>query len=456
VSKPLLLIADDDESLRRVLEFQLREAGYETLAADNGLTALELFTERECACLIADVQMPGLTGLELVRRANAVRPETPALVITAFSDVDTAVTAMRAGAFDFITKPFNRAQILLTVEKALAYGRALAENRQLRRVLHERYEWPNIIGDAPALRRVLEAAGRVAQTDATVLLTGASGTGKELIAKGIHFNGRRAEGPFIPVNCAALPETLIEAELFGYKRGAFTGATADAKGKFEEAANGTLFLDEISALPLSLQPKLLRVLQEQEIVRLGENHPRRVNARIVAATNQDLRGLVKAGEFREDLFFRLSVVPLELPPLRARREDIPLLAEHFLRVAAAKYGRGALRLNREVFAAFSRYAWPGNVRELENTIERMAILADGNTLTLADMPEHITETNANSSLFFSLPPDGLSLEDLERELISEALAMHGGNQTHAARYLNITRSALIYRMQKRGLSEGAA
>lgn len=447
-----ILIADDDDSLRRVLEFQLREAGYKTLTAADGLTALDLFTAQDVACLIADVRMPGLNGLELLRRANAVRSATPVLVITAFGDVNTAVAAMRAGAFDFITKPYARAQLLLTLEKALTYGATQAENRQLRRLVHERFQFAHVIGTSAAMRRVLERAERVAQTDVTTLITGASGTGKELIAKGLHFNGPRAKGPFIPVNCAALPEQLIEAELFGHKRGAFTGAVTDAKGKFAEAHGGTLFLDEISELPLALQPKLLRVLQEQEVVRVGESVPRRVDVRIIAATNRDLPAMIAAHTFRADLYFRLAVVPLELPPLRARREDIPLLTEHFLQVSRTRHQRGPLRLAREVQAVLARYDWPGNVRELENTVERMTVLADGDTLTLADVPEHIRQPAPRvGGVAWELPPEGLSLETMEREIITQALLLHDGNQSRTARYLGITRSALIYRMQKHGL-----
>ena len=453
---PRLLIADDDESLRRVLEFQLREAGYQVLTAPDGLAALDIFTNQDIACLITDLRMPQLSGLELLRRVNAANHETPVIVITAFGDVETAVEAMRGGAFDFITKPFNREQILLTLEKALRFGRAIAENRQLRRLVHESFRLENVVASSPRMKSVLDAVEKVARTDATVLLTGESGTGKELIAKGIHFNGARADKPFIPVNCAALPETLIEAELFGYKRGAFTGAHADSKGKFEEASGGTLFLDEISALPPALQPHLLRVLQEQEIVRLGESAPRKIDVRIIAATNRNLGTMVSDGQFREDLYYRLAVVPIDLPPLRERREDIPLLAEHFLRQTRQRHGNGALSLDRQTFAALSGYSFPGNVRELENLIERLVVLADGDTITPDDLPNNIRQPPAHAAnVLLELPPGGLSLENVERAIIQQALAMHGGNQTHTARYLDITRSALIYRMQKHGLNEGS-
>ncbi|GAC1446497.1 MAG: sigma-54 dependent transcriptional regulator [Pyrinomonadaceae bacterium] len=451
-----ILVADDDDSLRRVLEFQLREADYDVLTAPDGLAALDIFTAQKVDCLITDLRMPGLSGLELIKRANAIQMETPIVVITAYGDVATAVEAMRAGAFDFITKPFNRDQILLTIEKALVFGHTISENRNLRRLVHERFQLENVIGTSARIERVLEIVERVAATDATVLISGESGTGKELIAKGIHFSGARANAPFIAINCAAIPETLIESELFGHKRGAFTGATSDAKGKFEEASGGTLFLDEISAMPLSAQPKLLRVLQEQEIVRLGESAPRPVDVRITTATNRDLRTLIEDGGFREDLYFRLAVIPVELPPLRERREDIPLLAEHFLKQVNERYGRANLRLDREVFAALSNHSFPGNVRELENTIERMVVLAKGDTITIEDLPENIRRPVTNAAnVLLELPPQGLSIEQVEREIIRQALEMHGGNQTRTARYLDITRSALIYRMQKHDLATPA-
>ncbi len=450
-----ILLADDDDSLRRVLEFQLRESGYEVLTAEDGLTALDLFTVREVDCLITDLRMPGLSGLELLRRAGAMRGETPVVVITAYGDVETAVEAMRAGAFDYVTKPFNRDQMLLTIKKALVFGRAISENRQLRRLVHEKFRLENVVGTSQRMQKVLDLVERVSRSDATVLITGESGTGKELVAKGIHFSGPRAARPFIAVNCGALPEALIESELFGHKRGSFTGAVADAKGKFEEASGGTLFLDEISAMPTALQPKLLRVLQEHEIVRLGESAPRRIDVRIVAATNRNLRTMIEDGTFREDIYFRLAVVPIELPSLRERREDIPLLVEHFLKRASARHGGGNLRLDREVHVALSAYSWPGNVRELENTVERMVVLARGEQIAVEDLPENIHHPSKHAAnVLLELPPEGLSIEEVEREIIRQALEMHGGNQTHAARYLDITRSALIYRMQKYGLAGG--
>jgi len=448
-----ILIADDDDSLRRVLEFQLQEAGYAVLTAENGAQALEIFSSETIDCLITDWRMPQMSGAELLKRAGAINSEVPIIVITAFGDVETAVEAMRGGAFDFITKPFNRQAILLTVEKALKYGQVFAENRRLRRLIHEDFRLENVVGNSEKMRRVFGLVERVAQTDVTVLIEGESGTGKELIAKGIHFSGSRRDKPFVAVNCAAIPETLIEAEFFGYKKGAFTGATQESKGKFEEANGGTLFLDEISAMPLALQTRLLRVLQEQEITRLGENTPRKINVRIVAATNENLTELIKQNEFREDLYYRLAVVPISLPALRERREDIPLLTERFLKKSAAKHNIRQPKIEREVFNVFFNHAWMGNVRELENVVERMVVLSDNKTLSLKDVPENIKNVEPTSgSLWFSLPNEPINLESIECEILREALNRFDKNQSQTARYLGITRSALIYRMQKYGLS----
>ncbi len=307
------------------------------------------------------------------------------------------------------------------------------------------------------MRETLERTGRVAATDATVLISGESGTGKELIAKAIHFNGARRTKPFIAVNCAAIPEGLIEAELFGYRRGAFTGAVRDSRGHFEEAHGGTLFLDEVSAMSLTVQAKLLRALQESEVTRLGESTARKVDVRIIAATNRNLPTMIEDGTFREDFYFRLAVIPVELPPLRERREDIPPLAEHFLRRACERHNaRGDMKISPEVYARLSAYSFPGNVRELENLIERVVVLAQGDVIRLEDLPDNIRHPPAHAAnVLLNLPPEGFSIDEVEREIIRRALEMHDGNQTRAARYLDVTRSALIYRMQKYGLASAA-
>ncbi len=447
-----ILLVDDDDSLRRVLEFQLLEAGYLVAALSDGGDALELFATEEFGCLITDWRMPRVSGSQLIQRASVINSDVPIIVITAFGEVETVVEAMRGGAFDFITKPFNRQEILLTVEKALKYGSALAENRRLRRRVNEEFRPANIIGDSESMRRVFDLIERVSKTDVTVLIEGESGTGKELIAKAIHASGARREQPFVAINCAAIPESLIEAELFGYKKGAFTGAIAESKGKFEEAEGGTIFLDEIGSMPMQSQSRLLRVLQEQEVTRLGENQRRKINVRIIAATNEDLSELIKQNGFREDLYYRLAVVPITVPPLRERREDIPLLADYFLTRSASKHGLNPPRIARDVFKVLFEHAWMGNVRELENLIERMVVLSDGAQLELGDVPDNIRYPSpAIGELWFELPAEPINLEDVEREIIRESLRRHDGNQSQASRYLGVTRSALIYRMQKYGL-----
>ena len=447
-----ILLVDDDDSLRRVLEFQLVEAGYRVVSESDGREALNRYSGEEFDCVITDWRMPKMTGSQVVQQLTAINSEIPIIVITAFGDVETAVEAMRRGAFDFITKPFNRQDILLTVEKALKYGSALAENRRLRRQVNENFRIENVIGTSESMRAVFDLVERVSKTNVTVLIEGESGTGKELIAKGIHASGTRRDGAFIAINCAAIPETLIEAELFGYKKGAFTGAAQESKGKFEEANGGTLFLDEISSMPLQSQTRLLRVLQEQEITRLGENSPRKIDVRIIAATHENLPELIKENSFREDLYYRLAVVPIVIPPLRERREDIPVLTEFFVTRSASKHRVKPPKVGREVFKLFFDYPWMGNVRELENMVERMVVLSDGDTLTRDDIPESVRNpSSSNGELWFSLPTDSINLDHLEREIIRTSLARHDGNQSQTSKYLGITRSALMYRMQKYGL-----
>ncbi len=444
-----ILLVDDDDSLRRVLEFQLDEAGFSVHAVSDGRQALELFADQEFDCLITDWRMPKMTGSQLVQQATAINSEVPIIVITAFGDVDVAVEAMRGGAFDFITKPFNRQDILLTVEKSLKYGAALAENRRLRRQIHEESRIENVIGSSDGMRQVFDIVERIAKTNVTVLIQGESGTGKELVAKGIHYSGPRKDQPFIAINCAAIPESLIEAELFGYKKGAFTGAAGESKGKFEEANGGTLFLDEISSMPIMSQTRLLRVLQEQEVTRLGETAPRKIDVRIIAATNEDLESLIKENKFREDLFYRLAVVPVTIPPLRDRREDIPILTEYFAARSAAKHDIKPPKIDRDVFKIFFDHPWMGNVRELENLVERMVVLSDSDRLSADDIPANVkSPAQSNGDLWFSLPAEPINLEDIERNIIRASLARHEGNQSQTAKYLGITRSALIYRMQK--------
>ena len=448
-----ILVIDDEESVRRILEFNLREDGYDVLTAPNGLTGLELFQSRAVHLVLTDVKMPELGGMELLPRLKAVQPDLPIVVLTAHGTIDTAVEAMKLGAFDFLTKPFTREQVRHSVRKALEVGALTRENRQLREIIADRFSFGNMIAGSRAMAAVTDMAARVAQSDATVLLEGESGTGKELLAKALHFNGQRARRPFVTVNCAAIPENLLESELFGHRRGAFTGAIADKKGRFEAAESGTIFLDEIGELPLNLQVKLLRVLQEKEIDKVGDSRPIRVDVRVIAATNRDLSKMVADGTFRDDLYYRLAVVPIQLPPLRDRREDLPLLVDHLLRKHADRLGRPRPAVTKAVHAALHAYPWPGNIRELENLIERALVLDKDGQLDLDDFPDRLhTAHRQVGRLRLELPDEGISLEEVERDLLVAALDKHDWNQTHAAAYLRITRSTLLYRMQKFNLT----
>lgn len=450
-SKTILLV-DDDASLRRVLAHHLTEAGYYVLTAADGKEGLSLFTEQTVDMVITDIQMPELSGLEMMRRINVMSPDVMVLVITAHGSIETAVEAMKLGAYDYITKPFNREELLLTVAKGLEYTALVRENRSLKQFIESRFTLNNIIGNSNAMQRVFNLVEKVARTDLAILITGESGTGKELIAKAIHQHSTRRDGPFVVINCGAIPEGLLESELFGHRKGAFTGAYANARGKLEAADKGTVLLDEIGELPLALQVKLLRVIEGGEFSRVGETETRRAEVRFLAATNRDLAKMVEDGRFREDLYFRLKVVPVHLPPLRERREDIPLLADYFLKEVAQRYERAGLHFEKEVFRYFQAYSWPGNIRELKHTVERLAVIAESDAIGIKDLPDNMTETTSNASnVLIQLPDDGIDLEEVEREILRQALEKRGGNQTRAAQYLNITRSALIYRMQKYGL-----
>lgn len=445
---PILLI-DDDESLRRVMEFSLTESGYSVQAAANGEEGLSLFEKGLFHAVITDITMPGMNGLEVLSKIHSRDPHLPVIIITAYGTIENAVEAMKQGAFDYITKPFNRDELRLTLDRALTMQRLEEENRELRAEVKGKYRFESIIGTSEKLRAVLDLAGRVSASDTTVLITGESGTGKELLAKGIHYNSRRAQGPFVAVNCAAIPENLIESELFGHVRGAFTGAVRDKAGKFELADNGTLFLDEIAELRTDLQAKLLRILQERKLDRVGDSRPIPVDVRVIAATNRDIERSVKEKTFREDLYYRLSVIPLHIPPLRERREDIPVLVNHFLK----KYNPGQdVTLDNEALAVLTGYGWPGNVRELENVIERASVLKRSGTITIHEIPDKLKPGKPGvENIILNLPDEGLSLEELEKNLILKALERHRGNQTRAAEYLRITRPTLIYRMEKYGL-----
>ena len=447
-----VLLADDDESLRRVQEYQLAKAGFIVTTCADGKAALDEFRENLHDLVVTDIRMPELDGLELLERLRAISPETPVIVMTGHGTVDTAVQAMKDGAFDFLTKPFPTDKLHLTLERARKMARLQRENRELRRAVEHTFRFENLVGSSEAMRRLYELLELTAPTMSTALIGGETGTGKELVARAIHYNSPRREAPFVTVNCGALPDSLVEAELFGHRKGAFTGADSNRPGKFEAADGGTLFLDEIGEIPLELQPKILRALQTGEIDRIGQDHPSRIDVRIVAATNSDLEQAVAEGTFRRDLYYRLAVVQITVPPLRERQDDIPLLAQHFLARFSERNQRSGLRFPPEVFSLFDRYAWPGNVRELENAVERMLVLSRDDVLSLDALPDQIVGATETDQAPVRLPDGGVDFESLERDFIQQALRRTQGNQTQAARLLGLTRSTLLYRMQKFKLS----
>ncbi|MFZ0389137.1 MAG: sigma-54 dependent transcriptional regulator [Calditrichia bacterium] len=436
---------DDDINLSKVLAHQLRRHDYDVFTAPDGKKGLEIFHQKKPEVVLSDIQMPGLSGIDVLRAVRKESSDTIIILITAYGSVENAVEACRLGADDYITKPFGQEQLLFVMEKALQLRRLQQENSRLRLELQSRYTFGNMIAHSTAMEEVLRMAGRVAASDASVLLLGESGTGKELLARAIHFNSPRKEQPFITVNSPAIPDNLIESELFGHVKGAFTGALRDRAGKFELADKGTIFLDEIGDLQESVQAKLLRVLQEMEFERLGESRPIKVDVRVIAATNQDLQKLMAENRFREDLYYRLSVVPLQIPPLRKRRQDIPYLAEHFLK----KYGGDAPKpLSGKALEILENYSWPGNVRELENIIERALVLTEGNEIGPESLPQHLQQPRhtspADSADAGVLQP----LPELEKQAIRAALKESGGNQSRAARLLKIPRHVLLYKMKK--------
>jgi two-component system NtrC family response regulator len=447
-----VLLVDDDENLRRVLEYQLSQAGYDVTTRAAADEALRELGDRPFDLLITDILMPGMDGIELVERVRIRYPDVAVIVITAHGDVARAVRAMQLGALDFLEKPFGRERLRVSVERALEFAGLRDENRRLRAAVQEHRSFENIVGDSPALRAVLADLERAADSDATVLILGESGTGKELVARALHLRSGRRDGPFVVVNCGAIPESLIESELFGHRRGAFTGATQDHVGRFERASGGTLFLDEVGELPPPLQPKLLRALQEGEVDTIGAGAPVQFDARVIAASHRDLETRVREGAFREDLWYRLNVVPLRIPPLRERLEDLPVLTEHFLLRHARRHGRAVPRLDPEVFDRFQRYDWPGNVRELENLLERFVVLGRSEEVTVDDLPAALREELPRfGGALVELPHGGIVLDDLERSLIEEALRRCSNNRSAAARFLGISRQTLLYRMQKFGL-----
>lgn len=441
-----VLVVDNEQRMCQVLRAALEGDGHHVAMAFDGQAALEAFAREPFDVVICDLKMPGMDGLQVLKEFKARAPEVEVILMTAYATAQTAVEAMKQGAYDYLIKPFETDELRLKVGHIIEKRQLAEENVALRQQLRHTLEVAYVVGRSEAMEKVYRMVHKVAPTDATVLLRGESGTGKELIARAIHELSPRAEKPFVAVSCGALPENLLESELFGYEKGAFTGADRRKEGLFEVAGEGTLFLDEIGDISLATQVKLLRVLQTHEMVRLGATHPIPVRARIIAATNRDLESALRAGSFREDLYYRINVFPIVLPPLRERREDIPELVNHFLK----KHGGAKAAIDPDALAALMRYQWPGNVRELENVVERAVIITGGGVISRSDLPSHVAYTGEILGTQ-DIPSEGMSLEDMERILIIKALDKARGNKTEAARLLGVTRRRLYSMMERLGV-----
>jgi nitrogen regulation protein NR(I) len=465
-----ILIIDDDATIRNVLTTFLAENGLQVEAAKDGERGLALLRDSHFDVILCDLIMPGINGLDILKQLSAANNTIPFILITAYGSIQTAVEAMKIGAFDYVTKPFVLDELMIIIKRAIEISNVHKENIMLKKQLKRKYNFKGLIGDSPGMRKVYELIEKISQTDSTILITGESGTGKELVAKTLHFNSARAQGPFVAVNCAAIPKDLLESELFGHEKGAFTGASQTRVGRFELANRGTLFFDEVSELDPSLQVKLLRVLQEREFERVGGTKTIKTDARILAATNTDLEKLTKEGGFREDLFYRLNVIPLHIPPLKKRTGDIPLLLDHFVNEYAAKRKRKPLRFAKNVMERLMQYEWTGNVRELENVIERLTVLAGGDFIELSDLPEEFRGTagishealsyksdkaSDTTGKTFNIPLAGVNLNemvhDMEKNMILSALDKTGGIRIKAAALLGLNRTTLIEKMKKMGI-----
>ncbi len=447
-----ILVVDDEEAQRASIAGFLRKNGFDVREARNGKTAVTHVREHRVDLVLTDFRMPDLTGMEVLRSVREINPDIPVVVITAFGSIETAVDIMKHGAFDYLQKPVELEELLLIIERAREHRLLVSENRMLREQLAGRYSFTNIVSQSGAMEEVLNTAGRVAASTASVLIRGESGTGKELVARAIHMAGDRSDSPFVVVNCAALPETLFESELFGHERGAFTGAERQRIGKFEQANGGTLFIDEVGDIPLAIQVKLLRALQFGQIERIGGSETLQLNVRILAATNRDLESMIAEGAFREDLYYRLNVVTIHLPALRNRREDIGPLVTEFIRKYAELNGKSVHSISHEAMDALTRYAFPGNVRELENIIQRAVVLTRDDAITMRDLPANITAPmHARSEApheLFELGDLNKRVESLEQILIRKALEKSGGNQVKAAELLGISERTLRYKLAK--------
>lgn len=456
--KSRILVVDDEESIREFLEIMLKKEGYEITLAEDGQKAKDLLTKKTFDMIISDLQMPHVTGIELLKHVKESYPETVFMLITAFGTTETAVEAMKMGAYDYLTKPFKIDEVRLNIQNALRSRNLEVENRSLKKELVKEYSFQNMVGNSPAMHAVYDMVKRVSQTPTNVLITGESGTGKEVVAKAIHYNGPLKDRPFITVNCGAIPENLMESEMFGHKKGSFTGAIVDKAGLFEVADGGTLFLDEVGELPLTIQVKLLRAIQERVIRRVGATEDMKVEVRIIAATNRNLEDMVQKGGFRQDLYYRLNVINIKTPGLRERREDIPLLAAHFLKKYNERLNKNIGGISAEAMEILKKYDYPGNVRELENMIERTVALEGGATILPESLPPMVNTSSGRkmaSSNEIEIGDDGVDLDkvmgQIEKELLIKAIHSAGGVKKRAAKLLHISFRSMRYRVEKYNL-----
>lgn len=460
MSKANILIVEDDKTLLEVESKLLSLAGYSVSTAQSAEDAMEMLKHKLPDILLTDLTLPGMSGIDLIKELKKITPKTVCIVLTGYGTVETAVNAMKAGAFTYLTKPFEKDELFVNVAKAVEIFSLQEENINLREVLEKEYK-NFIFGNSEKIQKIFDLIGTVADTDSTVLILGESGTGKELVAKSLHFNSSRRNSPFVPINCGAIPEDLLESELFGHVKGAFTGAITSRQGRFEVAKGGTLFLDEIGDMSPKLQVKILRVLQEREFEPVGATKTKKADVRIIAATNKNLENAVKEGAFREDLYYRLNVIPIQLPALRERADDICLLVEYFIKKFNREKGKKLHGISPDVMNALMSYSWPGNVRELENLIERFIILKREGIVTMEDVPEKIsTSTSKSSADRVDIPLEGLSLkdavDDFENNLILDALQRTNWNKNMAAKLLQLKRTTLVEKIKKKGINEMSA
>jgi len=442
-----ILVVDDDPEMCGLLSDVLRGEGFSVLAIGESLEASKILKKEEFDVIITDLKMKGLKGLDLLEEAKKVAIQTPVIIITAFGTIESAIQAMKMGAYDYITKPFRIDEIVLTVKKALENRLLKKEVVRLKKEVESRYHFHQIIGKSPSMQKIYDLIERISDSSNNVLITGESGTGKELVAKAIHYSGIRKEGPFIAINCAAIPETLLESELFGYKRGAFTDAKSDKKGLIFEAAEGTLFLDEITEMSPLLQAKLLRVIEEREVRPLGDTNSYRIDVRIISASNRDIKELIRQARFREDLYYRLKVIDIELPPLRERREDIPLLVQHFINRFGNEPKKNVSGVSEDTLRILINYSWPGNVRELENVIQRAIALCQHEVIIVEDLPTPVLQ-EADENLVEKGLREKYTLDQLEKEYIRKVLIEVGGNKTRAAEILGLDRKTLYRKLEE--------